>query len=79
MSLVTSSTNPLTGLGWPVSRETSTPDVSRETDPAQPGGSAKPPLSGSLTGLGWPREDDRMPAPDGPGGSAKPPLSGLPR
>ena len=67
MSLVTSSTNPLTGLGWPVSRETSTPDVSRETDPAP------------LTGLGWPREDDRMPAPDGPDGSAKPPLSGLPR
>ena len=76
MSLVTSPTNSLTGLGWPVSRETSPPDVSRETDRARPGGSVEPPPSGSLTGLGWPREDGRMPSPEGPGGSTKPPLSG---
>jgi hypothetical protein len=53
MSLVTSPIDPLAGLGWPVSRETSTPDVSRETDPP------------ALTGLGWPREDDRMPSAEG--------------
>ena len=37
-------TSPLTGLGWPVSRETAPPNVSRDTA-----------LSG-MAGLGWPDE-----------------------
>ena len=37
---------PLTGLGWPVSRETEPEDVSRETP---------------LTGLGWPTQAPKAP------------------
>jgi len=41
-------TTPMTGLGWPVSRETEPADVSRETP---------------ISGLGWPSKPPRLPAP----------------
>jgi hypothetical protein len=45
MSSVTTPSTPLTGLGWPVSRETAEPDVSRET----------------VAALGWPAKTPPLP------------------
>jgi hypothetical protein len=56
MCSVTTPSTPLTGLGWPVSRETPEGNVSRET---------------GLTGLGWPEGQYGVPAHEAPQGDAR--------